>query len=376
MKIAIDLRSLSSGNMSGVENYTMNLLEHMLPMDHKNNYILFYNAAKARSFHQFNVVNSEIKATRVPNKILNLALRFGLKTIDEYTGVCDWFFMPNLNQFSLRSKTKLAITVHDLSPVVTPEFYNVKRRLWHYFLNYKKSFERASIIFAVSEYTKKELVRIFHVPEPKIKVIYPGVHMGPHVSESEKKLTRNKFELPGRYVLYVGTLEPRKNLLGLIKSFEDLDDPAHLVIVGRAGWKFNNIFQSIQKSKKRDKIHYKGVVTESEKRSIISLARMVVYPSFYEGFGFVPLEAMQCSVPVIAGAVTSMPEVCGDAALLVNPYSRAELTRGMVAVLQDYKLRERLIVKGNEQVKKFDWTITAQKVLKEMNNAQYYSVSH
>ena len=176
-------------------------------------------------------------------------------------------FLPNLNQFSILPKTKLAITVHDLSPVVTPEFYDVKRRLWHKFLNYKKAFKRANIIFAVSEYTKQDLIRIFNVNSEKIKVVYPGVDQKvfrPDISALKLRSARNLYSLPGEYILFLNTIEPRKNLSGLLKAFELLDSRADLVIVGRQGWKHKDIFRQIKNSKKSAKIKYVGYVDEQD----------------------------------------------------------------------------------------------------------------
>src|SRR5581483_761060 len=147
MKIAVDLRSLSSGSVSGVENYCLNLVKNLLRLDKQNQYLLFYNGWFDQNPPDFNFVNSKTKISRLPNKILNLALKFGAVNMESLTGETDWLFLPNLNQFNIKPKTKLAITVHDLSPVITPEFYDAKRRLWHKFLNYKKAFERADILF-------------------------------------------------------------------------------------------------------------------------------------------------------------------------------------------------------------------------------------
>ena len=167
MKIAIDLRSLSSGTISGVENYTLNLLENLLREDRQNRYLLFYNSLRRKNLPDFHFVNSQVKQTRIPSKILNLALKLNLVKMEKIFGDVDWLFMPNLNQFSIGPKVKLAITVHDLSPVVNPGFYDLKRRIWHRFLNYRQAFERANVLFAVSEYTKNDLIRIFNIPPEK-----------------------------------------------------------------------------------------------------------------------------------------------------------------------------------------------------------------
>ena len=366
MNIGIDLRSLSSGSISGVENYIVNLIEHMLPLDRKNQYTLFFNSWANRAPDNFHFINSKTKATKVPNKILNLGLKLNLIKLEKLTGPTDWLLLPNLNQFSIAPQTKLAITVHDLSPVVTPEFYDLKRRMWHSFLNYKKSFERADVIFAVSEYTKTDLMRLFNVPANKIVVAYPGVNSMPSSQSfdgGDLRNIRNQYDLPGNFLLFLSTIEPRKNLENLIAAFEGLDNDAHLVIFGKKGWKYRGIFRKIQGSTKRDKIHYRGYVEEADKLKIVRMAKAVVYPSFYEGFGFVPLEAMSAGVPVVASAVTSIPEIVGDAALLVNPYNIPEISHALMQILTNEALRSGLILKGKDRSRDFTWEKTARTIL-------------
>lgn len=370
MKIAIDLRSLSSGNVSGVENYTMNLAENLLSLDRQNQYSLFYNSFEQKPPEDFRHVNSRLLYTRIPNKILNLCLKMNYWNIEKFTGPADWFFMPNLNQFSILPQTKLAITVHDLSPVVAPEFYDLKRRLWHWFLNYQKAFDRANLIFAVSEYTKTDLVRLFKVEPKKIRVVYPGIDhkiYQPGISEEKLRETRNLLGLPGDYLLFLNTIEPRKNLENLIRAFELIKHPAHLVIAGKDGWKNKKIFKRIRRSKKAGKIRYLGYVPESRKPFLIKMSRALVYPSFYEGFGFQPLEAMGLNVPVIASQVTAIPEVAGDSALLINPYNVADLTFAMEEILANRRLKDALVKKGAEHGKKFNWEKTAGLILKALN---------
>lgn len=366
MKIAIDLRSLSSGTVSGVENYCMNLLENMLEQDRQNRYVLFYNAMRAKQLPDFHYVNSEVKQSRIPSKLLNLALKLDLTKVEKRTGECDWFFMPNLNQFSINPQTKLAITVHDLSPIVTPEFYNLKRRIWHKFLNYKKAFQRADILFAVSEYTKNDLIRLFNIEEKKIKVVYPGIDhkfFSPNIPESSLRDVRNIYGLPGDFILFLNTIEPRKNLAGVISAFEKIKSSASLVIAGRLGWKYKKDFELIKNSKKSAKIHYIGYIPENYKPAIIKLAKILVYPSFYEGFGFQPLEAMAVGTPVVASHLTSLPEMMGDAGLLADPYNPNSLATALEQIIGNENLRQILIKKGFNQVQKFNWQKTARETL-------------
>ncbi len=365
MKIAIDLRSLSSGSISGVENYIVNVLDHLLKHDKKNSYTLFYNSWKNNFPGEFHYINSEVRRTFIPNKILNVAFKAGAINLERLVGSFDWLFMPNLNQYHITAQAKLAITVHDLSPVVAPEFYNLQRRVWHTFLNYKKAFQRANVIFAVSEYTKNDIVRLFGIPREKIKVIYPGITIiGQGIlSQDYLREVRNRLGLPGDYFLFVNTIEPRKNVSNLIRAFEQLSGSQSLLIVGKPGWKYRRIFREIRSSKKSAKIKYMGYISEADKPAVMRLSRALVYPSFYEGFGFQPLEAMSLGVPTIVSSVTSLPEVVQNASLLVNPYQVPEIVRAMEVVSENEHLRQQLITKGYARSKEFDWNKTAEQIL-------------
>src|SRR3989344_6859749 len=366
MKIAVDLRSLQSGTVSGVENYTRNLVENLLIQDKQNSYKLFYNGFKPLSLEEFRFINAEVIRGRKPNKLLNLGLKMNFFNFTGLVGDFDVLFMPNLNTVNLNLESKLAITVHDMSPIIAPEFYDMKRRLWHRFLNIKKILSRADIIFTVSNYTKSDILMLYNIHERKIKVIYPGVD--PEVFYSDIQISalrraRNVYGLPGEFFLFLNTLEPRKNLIGAIEAFEQIQSRAHLVIAGKKGWKTAPILRRIKSSIKKDKIHYLGYLKEEDKPAVLKMAKALIYPSFYEGFGFQPLEAMAVGTPVIASQITALPEVVGDAGLLVNPYNTRDLVKAMAEVGRDEILREFLIKKGLERVSQFDWKITASQTL-------------
>lgn len=372
MKIAYDLRSISAKEFSGVENYSLNLLKNLILEDKQNEYLLFSNSFKAvkkKLVEGSNVKNCE---SRIPNKFLNLAFKLNLKNLEDFTGPVDWFFMPNLNQFKISKKTKLALTVHDLSPLITPEFYNIKRRIWHSFLNYKKAFQRADLLFAVSEYTKQDLLKLFPINEDKIKVVYPGISLNTSLDLNNLENLRgirNIYGLPGDYFLFVNTIEPRKNLSGLLKAFEQIKSSTSLVIVGKPGWNYKVIFKEINSHKKRAKIKYLGYVPEFHKPAIIKMSKALVYPSFYEGFGFQPVEAMTLGVPVIASQVTAIPEVVSSAAVLVDPYNVEMLAKIMDQISFDANLRNKLGDLGKERANFFSWRESANKVINYIKQA-------
>lgn len=371
MRIAIDLRSLHTGKLSGIENYILNVVEYLLLNDKENNYTLFYNSFKPVNAEHFHFVNSTIVKTRIPNKIFNATVSlFGYPKFEKIIGDFDCLFLPNFNPFSVGSTKKLAVTVHDISPFITPQYYKFKDRIWHKVLKIPKVLNRADVIFAVSNYTKNDLIRYFGVPEEKIKVVYPGIEkkvFKTNLSVDMQRQVRNEYGLPAKYILFINTLEPRKNLLGLIEAFENIkDEKAHLVIAGKPGYQSEKSFMAMKKSKKKNRIHYLGYIEERDKPYIMSLASALAYPSFYEGFGFQPLESMALGVPVVTSSVTSLPEVVGDAGLLVNPYNISDIAKALDTALNNEVTRGELIKKGFERVKFFDWQKTSEQIHREL----------
>lgn len=367
MKIAIDLRSLQNSSISGVENYILNLLEYMIPANPGNTYTLFTNSYKGYDFSHLKFINTTTVSGRIPNRIMNLSLKFlNYPKFENMFGKFDCLFLPNFNQFSIAPSTKLVLTVHDLSPIVTPEFYDMRRKLWHKIVNIRQALMRADKILAVSEFTKAELIRIYELPESKIFVTPLGVENStfyPNLSEDKLRQTRNIYGLPGAFYLFIGTIEPRKNITGLIKAFELLDNDMDLVIAGRRGWKYDSVMELIEQSPKRHRIKYVGYVDEDHKAYLIKLAQCLVWPSFYEGFGLPPLEAMAVGVPVITSQVSSLPETVGDAAILVDPYNVGDIAEAMRQVVSNPTLKADLVNKGFVQAKKFTWQQTAAKTL-------------
>jgi len=371
MKIAIDLRGLHSGRISGVENYIVNILERLLQMDHRNEYVLFENAWRIKDYQHLKFINSRIVQRRLPNKLFNLSLLLARRPLFEnYFGGFDALFLPNVNFFSISDKTKLVVAVHDLSPLVEPQFYDFRRRLWHSLVNFRKTLRRADRVIAVSEYTKSDLVRVLGLPPEKISVVYSGIDHAlfrPDLPESKLRAVRNLYGLPGEYVLFLNTLEPRKNLVNFIKAYEKVETKAALVIGGKKGWKYGPIFAAMNASPKRRQIKYLGYVPEDHKPYLLRLARVAGSPSFYEGFGFPALEALSVGVPVLTSQATSLPEAVDDAAVMVDPHNIDDIARGLSLLLTDEELRRRLVDKGLKQAQKFSWENSAAQVLNIFN---------
>ncbi len=364
--ITVDLRSLHTQEFSGVESYTVRVLEQLLLSDQNFVYKLFYNRFSKKEFNYFHFINAEFLQTRIPNRLLNLSIKFfNYPKIEKLIGEHQTLFMPNWNTLSVTPETKVVLTVHDLSPLLMPEFYSWKDRVWHWVINLNKLVKRANKIIAVSEFTKVSLIEKLKIPASKITVAQLGVdheNFRPNLSVDKLRDVRNTYSLPGDYILFVGTVEPRKNLSRVIEAFEQVNEPVSLVIAGKLGWKYAAILKQIEQSPKRRFIKLLGYVPETDKPYIIKLARAFVWPSLYEGFGLPILEAMAVGTPVITSNVSSLPEVAGDSAILVNPFNVGDIAIGIQTLLTDDSVREHYIKAGLERSKKFTWENCAEEV--------------
>ncbi len=247
-------------------------------------------------------------------------------------------------------------------------------------MNPRKQAERATKIITVSESTKNDLINLYGIDPKKIRVIYSGIEQESRIKNQESRIDeiKAKYRLPECFILYLGTLEPRKNLVGLIRAYELLRKKLmihdskfiipKLVIAGGKGWLYKEIFDTIEKSKYVKDIILTGFVEEDDKQYIYKFADLFVYPSFYEGFGFPPLEAMSHGVPVITSNVSSLPEAVGDSAIMIDPYDHDELARAMERILTEDKLRNILIRKGLERIKKFSWQNCARETLETLTS--------
>lgn len=357
--ILVDLRSLHTSEFSGVESYTVRVLEQLLEMDRETVYHLFYNGFSQKQFEYFHFINAQYVQTRIPNKILNIALAlFRYPKLERLTQSTGTFFMPNWNTLSVEPSTKVVLTVHDLSPLIMPEFYGLKARIWHRLLNIPKLIARADKLIAVSEFTMLSLIEKMGVSANKITVAPLGVdhdNYRPHLSIDRLREVRNIYGLPGDFILFVGTVEPRKNLARLIEAFEEVKEPISLVIAGKLGWKYGAILKQIERSPKRRKIMLIGYVPEADKPYIMKLARVFAWPSLYEGFGLPVIEAMAVGTPVVTSNVSSLPEVAGDSAILVNPYNTSDIANAITTLHVNEVLRDHYIQKGLERSKEFSW---------------------
>lgn len=377
MKIGVDIRCLQGGRRSGVEEYTTEILKHLLRLDHRNEYVLFLNSYGNPSVDMDwakEFPNVRVRRFRVPNKFLNLCVWYaGIPKIDRLLGGVDMLFAPNMNFLSCRRGTKLVLTMHDLSFDLFPETFSWKMRLWHMFVNPRRLCMESARIVAVSNSTAEDIRVCWRIPEAKIRTVHSGLRSDFRpMGRNDRRLleVKEKYRLPYRFVLFLGTLEPRKNVATLIRAYEIFRSEAggnssqyKLVIAGQEGWKSADITRALESSPYRDDILRIGPVGEQEKIALYNLASVFVYPSLYEGFGFPVLEAMGCGTPVIASDTASLPEVSGKGAILVNPIKPREIASAIREVVEDETLSQMMRDLGTKNAARFSWEAAARETL-------------
>ena len=382
MRIGVDIRCLEGQRKTGVEEYTINLLKNILDLDKKNEYVLFFNALKGRNLDLDwlkKYPNVKIKSFRYQNKFFNLFVwYFGWPKIDELVGGTDVFWMPNINFEAFSKKTKLIITMHDLSFDIMPETFPWKTRFWHFLINPKKLCQKADKIIAVSASTKNDLELFYKINSQKISVIHSAVRNDFKIinrNDPEMLEVKEKYELPYHFILYLGTIEPRKNIISIVKAYNQLRrlknpelDKYKLIIAGAKGWKENGVTKEIKNSPFRSDIVLLGFVESENKPYLYNLASLFVYPSFFEGFGFPPLEAMKSGVPIITSNNSSLPEIVGEAGIMIDPEKPDELFKAMREILLSKDLRSKMREKGLKRAQNFDWQKTAEEFLEVLKN--------
>jgi glycosyltransferase involved in cell wall biosynthesis len=289
------------------------------------------------------------------------------------TGPVDVFHSPDFTLPPL-ARARSLLTVHDLSFLRHPESAHPAQRAY-LVQAVPRSVARADHVLADSQNTKTDLVELLGVPPTRVTVVYPGIEPRFQRMTDPELLAgvRARYHLPDRFILHVGTLQPRKNLVRLIEAFHQLigtttegrrlkSETSHLklVLVGEKGWLYQEIFNAVQRPGLAENVMFLGFVDDADLPAIYSLAELFVFPSLYEGFGLPVLEAMACGCPVVCSNASSLPEVAGDAALLVPPTDVDALTDAMAQVPGDAALRSRLIEAGYAQASRFTWEAAAR----------------
>jgi len=357
----------------GIGRYTRELLRALAAADTASDYRLFF--ASRSHPHALPPLPSNFHVTPLPLDDIWLVrvwhrARLPLP-VNWLTGPIDLFHSPDFTLPPVRRGTRTLLTVHDLSFIRDPE--SATPVLRHY-LNavVPRSVARADHVLADSQATRADLVELYRTPAEKISVLYSGVHESfqPVTDPATLAAVRARYGLgDAPFVLAVGTLQPRKNYVRLIQAFAAISNlqprtsNLHLVIAGDKGWRYDAIFAEVEKLGLGDRVRFPGFVADADLPALYSAARVLAYPSIYEGFGLPMLEAMACGAPVVASTASCMPEVAGDAALLVPPTDVDGLAAALDLALTDEALRADLIVKGRARARQFSWAKSAQQLL-------------
>lgn len=379
--IGIDIRVLGSGRQSGIEHYILNLLPEIIRLAPDIKFKLFFSSFREAklSYAWMQKNNVELYRFFYSNRLMFVGAKLvGRPCLDKLIGGVDVFFSPHFLLAPLGKRCKLVTTFHDLSFVRYPQFFSWQKNIWHRFeMNPRHQAQRSQQVVATSFSTRNDLISLYGIDPGKIRVVYSGLSpLGGSPEATEINRVRTRYQLPENFFLYLGTMEPRKNILGILQAFDYLQtrrllpDDSHLVIAGERGWRERDIFRFCSRSPWRKLIHLSGVVDEKDKGLVYQLARVFVYPSFFEGFGFPPLEAMQMGVPVVTSRTSSLPEVVGNAALLIDPYNIRDLAEVMQLLFTSEAVREIYRQRGRQRVKLFSWEKSAKETLEVLWKAR------
>jgi glycosyltransferase involved in cell wall biosynthesis len=373
MKIAIDTVLLLSP-FTGVGNYAYQIARNLRTIAPSHEYTYFYGYYSSRLFSPGEQMESVHRVKEAVRKIpiLGRAAR-DLKDLANLfsSREFDLYFEPNFIPLNIRAR-RTVVTVADFSFARFPEWHTPDK-VRYYAKNFWKKIRRADRIIVISDFIRNEAVQLFGFASDQLTTIPLGIDHEVYKVYPPQTLpeTREKYHLPENFILFVGSIEPRKNLRRLLLAYQDLEESTRkdvkLVLVGFKGWENEEILTLMRKMK--SDVFYLGYVPEVDLGKIYNLARAFIYPSLYEGFGLPPLEAMACGCPVVVSNTASLPEVCGDAAYYVDPQDLNSISERIGQVLRDDRLRNTLIQKGIDRASSFSWEKSARAHLRLFEEA-------
>lgn len=369
MKIGIDCRKIFdpiSNTGAGIERYTFNLVKNLIEINENNKYVLFLPKKYPKRALDFLVKDlNNVKIIRIGRgkfPIWTSHVSFARKLYKENLDLA--LFPANVIPIGYRKRSY--VFIHDLIIYKHPEWFP-SGQFFSRKIVVPWSIKRAEKVMAISQATKKDLQQIFKVPDKKINVIYPSVDIYPEINEEQEGEIKKKLHLEKRYLFFVGTLEPRKNLVNLIKAFkkiqEDITD-IDLYIAGHVGWHYENIIRAAKVARGKSNIEFLGPVTNQEKLVLMKNANAFIFVSWNEGFGMPVLEAMKVGVPVVTSGMGGLSELISDKRQLANPADAHDISVKIKNLLLDQEFRKNIIEKQKKWAENFSWRISAQKLLK------------
>ncbi len=361
MTIGIDAERANNPVKTGVEHYAKQLILHLAKIDHANKYILYLRTPPENWFAQL-PSNFSVKILGygpIPFPYLWTQLRLSWEMLWHAP---DLLFIPAATMPLIHPRRSV-YTSHDLGWIHYPEIFTWYMRQFHRVFSWIAS-HTAKRIIAISDATKRDLIKFYKLRPEKISVVPHGYEAEP--KDFNKLSSEVAAQLPEKYVLFLSTLQPRKNVSLLIDAFRDLKTqhpelPHKLVIVGKAGWKFEQILRKIDENK--DIVVYLKHISDDDRWPVYHRADTFIHPSLYEGFGMWILEAFECEVAVAVANNSSLPEVGGDAAVYFDPKSKQEIQDAMYKLLTNPELRAELIAKGKQRLPLYGWDRCAKETL-------------
>lgn len=362
MRIAIDAHAVGT-KLAGNETYIANLIEALAEVDRENRYTLYVTKRQAIERFKGRWPNFSLRRTFPHTPIIRIPLSLVLELKRRPVDLLHvQFTAPPF------APCPIVVTVHDLAFEHLPETFH--RRSWMQLrLTVRWTVRRAARIIVPSEYTRRDLIETYGIESERIAVtpLAAAPHFAPIEDERRLRRVRKRYGIAGDYVLAVGSIQPRKNLRRLFDAYLRLQRKGRqvmlpqLVIVGKRAWLYEETMRAAERL--GEAVLFTGYVPEEDLPALYAGARCFVYPSYFEGFGLPPLEAMQCGTPVIVGNRTSLPEVVGDAALTVDPFDETELAEALQRLIEDERLRAELSRRGIERARRFSWQKTARLTL-------------
>ena len=370
MHIAIDAHSVGA-QLAGNESYAVNLIEGLAEIDQTNLYTLYVTKPAAIDRFADRWSNFKVRQTLPHTPLVRIPLTLSAELRRRPVDVLHvQFTAPPF------APCPVVTTIHDLSFEHLPETFKRRSRA-QLRLTVRRTARKAALIVTLSEFSRRDIIETYAV-DPERVIVTPAAAPAlfkPIVDETELEKVRERYGIGTNYLLSLGSIQPRKNLMRLIEAFQWLrksrpdDKPPQLVIAGKRGWLDEEVFRAAQQDGLNESVRFIGYVPEEDLPALYSGAMCFVYPSYFEGFGLPVLEAMQCGAPVIAGNQTSLPEVAGDAALLFDPFDTRALGEAIARVIDHPDYRAELRVKGLRRAAEFSWIATARLTLKAYESA-------
>ena len=367
MIIGIDASRAAIAKRTGTEGYAHQLIRALIPLANERGHHvkLYFNKLPTQPLS-----DAPHETVHIPFPRLWTHVRLAAHLLWEPPTV---FFTPaHVIPFSYFRPS--VATIHDLGYLFYPETHT-KSQLRQLHWGTRHNAERSRYVIADSKFTRVDLIADYKISPLKIKVVYPGrdATIGRVSDAATLAGMRAKYGITSDYLLNIGTIQPRKNIGRLVQSFAQIADqiPHQLVLAGNKGWLSAPILDEIDAlpAEIKQRIHITGFVADEDKAALISGATALLYPSLHEGFGFPVLEGQACEVPVLASQSSSLPEVANDSVLYVDPQDADSIAAGMIKIVQDQALREKLVACGKENIQRFDWSVSAEKTLDILEKA-------